>query len=95
MYNRYIPSPDGTYQKQSVPDRPPPKPMPPGPPPEPPRPPRPPEAPTPIGSFLQHLLPEGLDTEDLIVVLLLLLMSGDGQGSGNTALITLLIYLFL
>lgn len=98
MYNRYVPSADGTYQKHSVPDGPPPKPMeppPPKPPSEPPKRPKPPDCPKPIGSFLEHLLPEGLDTEDLIVVLLLLLMSGDSQGGSNTALITLLIYLFL
>ena len=48
-----------------------------------------------IGSFLEHLLPSGLDTEDLIVVLLLLLMSENCQDTPNTSLITLLIYLFL
>lgn len=95
MYNRYIPAPDGTYQKHSVPDRP--SPPPPGPPPPlsgPPKPHRPPENGN-IGQFLGNLLPAGLDTEDLIVVLLLLLMSGDCKDGSNTALITLLIYLFL
>lgn len=92
MYNRYIPAPDGSYQKHSVPDPSPPKPAPP-PRPEPPK--RPPECPKQIGPFLSGLLPEGLDTEDLIVVLLLLLMSGDQKGGSNTAMTTLLIYLFL
>lgn len=95
MYNRYIPTPDGGYQKHSVPDRPPPPPPgPPQQPPGPPKPPRPPESGN-IGHFLGNLLPVGLDTEDLIVVLLLLLMSGDCKDGSNTALITMLIYLFL
>ena len=45
-----------------------------------------------VGSFLKGLLPQNFDTEDLMVVLLLLLMSGNDQ---NSALITLVIYLFL
>lgn len=92
MYNRYIPAPDGSYQKHSIPDTP--KPAPP-PKPEPEKPKKPPEYPKQIGPFLSGLLPEGLDTEDLIVVLLLLLMSGDQKGGSNTAMTTLLIYLFL
>ena len=90
MYNRYIPAPDGTYKKHSVSD----PPCPPTPPPE------PPQFHTPsgngnIGHFLGNLLPAGLDTEDLIVVLLLLLISGDCKDGSNTALITMLICLFL
>lgn len=90
MYNRYIPAPDGTYKKHSISD----PPCPPTPPPE------PPQFHTPsgsgnIGHFLGNLLPAGLDTEDLIVVLLLLLISGDCKDGSNTALITMLIYLFL
>ncbi len=48
-----------------------------------------------IGSFLRQLLPKNLDTGDLIVILLLLLMSSDCQEDQNTALLTLVLYLFL
>lgn len=47
-----------------------------------------------VGNFLKQLLPQNMDTEDLIVVLLLLLMSGNGDQQNN-ALLTLVIYLFL
>ena len=90
MYNRYIPAPDGTYKKHSISD----SPCPPAPPPEPPKFHKP-SGNGNIGHFLGNLLPAGLDTEDLIVVLLLLLISGDCKDGSNTALITMLIYLFL
>ena len=48
-----------------------------------------------IGNFFKNLLPHGLDTEDLIVILLLLLLSQDGSRNGNRALLTLGAYLFL
>ena len=48
-----------------------------------------------IGSFLRQLLPKGLCTEDIFVILLLLLMCGDNEESKNNALLTLVIYLFL
>lgn len=48
-----------------------------------------------VGSFLKQLLPQDFDTEDLLVVILLLLMCGDGGEGQNTALLTLVIYLFL
>jgi len=48
-----------------------------------------------IGSFLKQLLPRDFDTEDLLIVLLLLLMAGDCQEDQNTALLTLVLYLFL
>ena len=48
-----------------------------------------------IGSFLKNLLPRDFDTSDLLIVLLLLLMSGDCQEDQNTALLTLVLYLFL
>ena len=48
-----------------------------------------------IGSFLKNLLPKDFDTSDLLIVLLLLLMSGDCQEDQNTALLTLVLYLFL
>lgn len=46
-------------------------------------------------SFLRQLLPKEFDTEDLLIVLLLLLMAGDCQENQNTALLTLVLYLFL
>ena len=48
-----------------------------------------------VGSFLKNLLPRDFDTEDLLIVLLLLLMAGDCQEDQNTALLTLVLYLFL
>lgn len=48
-----------------------------------------------IGSFLRQLLPKGLCTEDLFVILMLLLMCGDNEEGKNNALLTLVIYLFL
>ena len=101
MYNRYIPTPDGSYKKQTSPDCPPPcsepqeQQKPPCPPPRPPEPPTGPVGGKSIGDFLGQLLPAGFDTEDLIVVLLLLLMSGNCDSGPNMPLITMLIYLFL
>lgn len=48
-----------------------------------------------VTGFLKQLLPRDFETEDLIVVLLLLLMAGDCQENQNTALLTLVLYLFL
>lgn len=48
-----------------------------------------------IGSFLRQLLPKDFDVEDLMVVLLLLLMAGDCHEDQNSALLTLMLYLFL
>ena len=101
MYNRYIPAPDGSYKKQTIPDCPPPcsepqeQQKPPCPPPRPPEPPTGPVGGKSIGDFLGQLLPAGFDTEDLIVVLLLLLMSGNCDSGHDMPLITMLIYLFL
>lgn len=101
MYNRYIPTPDGSYKKQTIPDCPPPcsqpqeQQKPPCPPPRPPESPAGPVGGKSIGDFLGQLLPAGFDTEDLIVVLLLLLMSGNCDSGPNMPLITMLIYLFL
>ena len=106
MYNRYIPQPDGSYRRDPVEDRPKPQPEPcreepPCPPPPPPCPPEPPR-PEPrcqqnsgAGDFLRRLLPQNLDTGDLIVILLLLLMAGDCPDDRNAALLTLAIYLFM
>lgn len=110
MYNRYIPQSDGTFRKNQMPDsgknqaRPPqqrsqPRRQPGGPVPPPPpnqayRPSQPPP-PQSAGSFLKQLLPQGLDTGDLLIAVLLLLMAGDCQEDKNTALLTLALYLFL
>ena len=48
-----------------------------------------------VGSFLKKLLPKDFDTEDLLIVLLLLLMAGDCQEEQNSALLTLVLYLFM
>lgn len=95
MYNRYIPQQDGTYQKNRIPSPPPPPPPEPsGPPPcdEPSPPYRKPEG---AFSFLQQLLPQHLDTGDLLIIILLLLMAGDGKDNKNSWLLTLALYLFL
>lgn len=109
MYNRYIPQPDGTYRRSRVappvsapPKCPPPK----DPPPCCPEPPPPcaPEAPThscrkeyrdSAAGFLRNLLPPDMDTGDLIVILLLLLLAGDCEEDRSTALLTLVLYLFM
>lgn len=49
----------------------------------------------PVTGFLQQLLPKDFDTADLIIVLLLLLLAGDCDEDRNTALLTLVLYLFL
>ena len=97
MYNRYIPQQDGTYQKSRIPTPPPPPPVskePPSPPPcdevKPPY-----RKPDGAFSFLQQLLPQNLDTADLLIIILLLLMAGDGKDNKNTWLLTLALYLFL
>ena len=48
-----------------------------------------------VTGFLKQLLPKDFDVEDLLIVLLLLLMAGDCQENQNTALLTLVLYLFL
>ncbi len=50
---------------------------------------------TSVTGFLKQLLPKDFDVEDLLIVLLLLLMAGDCQENQNTALLTLVLYLFL
>ncbi len=104
MYNRYVPQPDGSYRRNSMPN-----------PPETRRPKPPPPAacaPEPeccdapdircsskqghgAGDFLRRLLPKNLDTGDLLIIVLLLLMSADCEDEKNTALLTLALYLFL
>lgn len=64
------------------------------PPPPPPKP-APAHQPTGVDHFLKSLLPPGFDTADLIIVLLLLLLAGDCQEDRTTAMLTLVLYLFL
>lgn len=97
MYNRYIPQQDGTYQKNRIPTTQPPPPQPQEPRkehvPEPVR--QPPMQTQSATSFLYQLLPKGLDTGDLLIIVLLLLMAGDGKENSSTWLLTLALYLFL
>lgn len=106
MYNRYIPQPDGTFQRKRV-DEPRQPPQHSAPPPEPPCPPPQPEqsapcprpeahCPTakPVG-FLQQLLPRDFDTGDLMVILLLLLIAGDCEQQRGNALLTLALYFIM
>ena len=105
MYNRYIPQPDGSFHRNRVsePVRPSRQETPPQkqqPKPDPPQMPESPPPPKPIqqksiGSFIKQLLPKGFDTTDLMIVLLLILMAGDCEEDQNTALLTLVLYLFL
>ncbi len=104
MYNRYIPQSDGSYRRNRVQDSPPPSPHRPAPPPperhfeEPPQHNQSPPVSSQggsIGSFLRQLLPKGLDTGDLLIIILLLLMAGDCAEEQNTAMLTLALYLFL
>ena len=47
------------------------------------------------GGFFRQLLPKDMDTGDLLIILLLLLMAGDCPEDQNTALLTLVLYLFM
>ena len=94
MYNRYISQPDGSFQRNRVAtpvQHPPVKPevLPP--------PPAKPERTNAVtaGSFLKQLIPKGLDTGDLLIIVLMLLMAGDCEEEKNNALLTLALYLFL
>lgn len=49
----------------------------------------------PLGGFLRQLLPQNFDTGDLVVVLLILLIAGDCPEDRSTALLTLVLYLFM
>lgn len=100
MYNRYIPQPDGSYQRNRMQDQNRPKPPPPTPSPLPPCDPPPPSPMKPpqsfgILDFFKKLLPQGLDTADLLVILLILLMAGDCEEDRNSALLTLALYFFM
>ena len=93
MYNRYIPQNDGSYRKNRIDEPRQPQPEPPPPPPKPPETVHPPQLPA--MSFLRNLLPKGLDTGDLLVIVLLLLMAGDSEKERSSALLTLALYLLM
>lgn len=105
MYNRYIPQPDGSYARNRVPDKHPPRHGNiPAPPPQhdftpkdncaqenpPPR-----KHTEHNAGFLRQLLPKDFDTGDLIVILLLLLMAGDSEEDRNTAILTIALYFLM
>ena len=106
MYNRYVPQSDGSYRRSRMQDQPQnrhqPQREPPAPPPPPPREEKPSEPvyhrshPNQnVGGFFRNLLPPNFDTGDLIIMLLLLLLAGDCQEDKTTAMLTLVLYLFM
>ena len=48
-----------------------------------------------LPSFFKQLLPRGVDTADLLILLLLLLIAGDCEESRNNALMTMALYFIL
>lgn len=105
MYNRYVPQSDGSYRRNRMEEEPKRKQVPPQKSvPEPKKevfcpPPRQ-ESPPPhqgqnVGGFLKQLLPKNFDTSDLIIMLLLLLLAGDCEEDRTTAMLTLVLYLFM
>ena len=50
---------------------------------------------TSIPDFFRQLLPKGLDTGDLLVILLLLLMAGDNEENRSNALLTIALYFIM
>ena len=44
---------------------------------------------------MKQLLPKNFDTSDLIIMLLLLLLAGDCEEDRTTAMLTLVLYLFM
>ena len=105
MYNRYVPQADGSYRRNCMEDparkrQPSPVKAPQKPPQEPLcSPPKqechPPHQPQQVGGFLKQLLPKEFDTADLIIMLLLLLLAGDCEEDRTTAMLTLVLYLFM
>ena len=109
MYHRYMPTGNGQYRRQDIPDR---KPAPPQAPlqvpePKPPetKPPKPPEPaapPKPVPQqkpplpfpFLEKLLP-GKDSGDLLLLLILLLLLSEGTEDAASTVMTLAIFLML
>lgn len=82
MYTRYVPGPDGAYRPTTVADAPektPPAPL-------------PPQQSAPqaanLKQWLTQLLPKGMETGDLLVLLIALLLLVDGEEDAQTILIT-------
>ena len=48
-----------------------------------------------LPGFFKQLLPQDFDTADLIIILLLLLLAGDNEDDKATAMLTLVLYLFM
>lgn len=96
MYNRYIPQPDGSFRRNRVPGQEQQRKLQ-QPQSEPEREPKQQSERHSIsaGSFLKQLIPKGLDTGDLLIIVLLLLMAGDCEEEKNSALLTLALYLFM
>ena len=110
MYNRYIPQPDGSYQRKRMeePRQDPPHSAPPQQetacPPHQPEPDdhRPPPAQSQphfrqqnSTGFLQQLLPRDFDMGDLMVIVLLLLIAGECEQERSNALLTLALYFIM
>lgn len=93
MYNRYVPDAAGVYRQttvESVPDVPD-APQPPLPPPACPAPPPPVPAAEPgrrsLSGLLERFLPRGMDTGDLLVLLILILLAVDGEEEDSLSVI--------
>lgn len=98
MYNRYIPQPDGSYQRNRMQEqrqKPPPPPAFTNVPAAQEVTPRETPKSNSVPGFLKQLLPKGFDTGDLIVVLLLLLMAGDSPEDRSNAILTLALYFIM
>lgn len=95
MYNRYVPDAAGVYRQttvETVPDVPD-APQPPVPPPACPAPPPPPPVPAAepgrrsLSGLLERFLPRGMDTGDLLVLLILILLAVDGEEEDSLSVI--------
>ncbi len=95
MYNRYVPDAAGVYRQttvETVPDVPD-APQPPLPPPACPAPPPPPPVPAAepgrrsLSGLLERFLPRGMDTGDLLVLLILILLAVDGEEEDSLSVI--------
>lgn len=95
MYNRYVPDAAGVYRQttvETVPDIPGTPPQPPVQPAAPPRPPPPPALAAEPGrrslsGLLERFLPRGMDTGDLLVLLILILLAVDGEEEDSLSVI--------
>ena len=96
MYNRYIPSTNGSYVCHRVEEAPPPR-RPPSPH-EPPRdspPPEPGPQPQRKPGFFQRLLPQSLELDDLLILLILVLLLLDGEEETDSLSVLLTVAAFL